>query len=386
MKKQVGILAVTYHNYGSILQSFALQEKVKEYGFKTEILNYSESKIAKIWRCRDSEYLYTRMKMLWKLLKIKVKGKDNIENLNIRNKAFNSFIKGNFAFSRHTNSLKDLRKMSLNYDMIILGSDQVWHPMNVYMNYFTMNFVPNEVIKAAYAPSFGVSEIPEKYLKFYHDYLFRINYLSCREKSGIKLIKDISGRNSLHVCDPTMLLSGKQWEELVLHPKYKNEKFIFCYLLGNNPKQRSLAKSLKELTELKIIALTHIDEYVKSDENYADEAPYNVGPIEFLDLIKHAEYVMTDSFHASVFSILFHTKFYVFNRFEETKGKSTTTRISSLLEVADLKDRFSRSDDSPTGLLNKKQIDWQNVDAKIDEFRKISIEYLEEILYNGNDK
>ena len=103
-------------------------------------------------------------------------------------------------------------------------------------------------------------------------------------------------------------------------------KYILCYFLGNNPLHREFAKRLKEVTGCKIIALTHLDEFVKSDEGYADETPYDIDPADFLNLIRNAEYVCTDSFHCSVFSILYKRQFFTFRRYNRNTKQSTNSR------------------------------------------------------------
>lgn len=378
MTKKIGLIAVTYHNYGSVLQSFALQKKVQCKGFDTEIINYTESKVAKINRCRDFEYLYSRLKMLWKVFKMKFVLRKQMACLSDRHRAYDQFIEKYFNFSKHICRLNQIPDLCENYKLVLLGSDQVWHPMNVYMDFFTMNYVPNHIKKAAYAPSFGVKTIPNKYKSFYRSYLSRINYLSCRENTGVNLIKELVNRDALHVCDPTMLLDSSEWREELRQTPFINGKYIFCYLLGNNPNQRNWVRQLKEKTGYKIVALTHIDEYVKSDNKYADETPYNVGPLDFLNLIDNASYVITDSFHASVFSILFHKQFFVFDRFEQTRGSSTVTRITSLLSVLGLNNRFTNSDQP----INVDDVidNWAIVEKKLIGFRKQSLDYLDLIL------
>lgn len=103
--------------------------------------------------------------------------------------------------------------------------------------------------------------------------------------------------------------TAEEWGCITKKERFYNEPYLFCYFLGNNPEQREFVRRVKEITGCKIVQLQHCDEYIKSDVEFPDYAPYNVGPAEFVQLIRDAEYVFTDSFHASVFSLLYQKKF-----------------------------------------------------------------------------
>lgn len=378
-RKFIGLVSVTNHNYGSILQTFALQTAVRNIGCDTQVIKYTEGKYAKMGRFRNSEYAISRLKMIYKKLVMNVLCPKQKHMLGERALAFREFIDKELSFSKLYTSLSALGVASKNYDAVLLGSDQVWHPMNLRMNFFTLNFVPDGVKKGTYAPSFGVSSIPESYRKPYTDYINRIEYVSCREMAGVKLIKELTGREVPMVCDPTLLLTAQDWDKCLSNKVKIKEKYVFCYFIGNNPNQREVVKEYAKLHGLKVVALLHIDEYIASDENYADYTPYNVGPAEFLYLVKNAECVMTDSFHASVFSLQFHRNFYTFNRFENGDGNSTTSRIDSLLSTANVMDRKVKNGASVSDLVNT-VIDYKDVDERLKQFRASSEAYLKSIV------
>lgn len=379
MKKKISIVAVTNHNYGSILQTYALQTAVREMGCDTQILKYTEGKAVKIGRFRNREYAISRLKMIYKKIIMNVFYSKQKNLLGERASSFRKFIDKELCFSDLYTSLDSLTVASKEFDTVLLGSDQVWHPMNLLMDFFTLNFVPDEVKKGAYAPSFGVSYIPDRYKKAYSDYISRIEFVSCREMKGVKLIKKLTGRDVPMVCDPTLLLTAKDWESCLSDKVKINGKYVLCYFIGNNPNQRKVVKEYAKEHGFKIVALLHIDEYIASDENYADYTPYNVGPAEFLYLVKNADCVMTDSFHASVFSLQFHRNFYTFNRFENGKGNSTSSRIDSLLGTVDLMDRKVKNGATMTDL-SEKTIDYTKVDEVLAQFRASSVEYLRSII------
>ena len=379
MTKLIGLVAVTNHNYGSILQTYALQSAVRNLGCDTQIIMYAEGKLAKIGRFRNLDYAVSRIKIIIKHLSMNILLPKQKHFLGERSAAFGEFINNKLYLTDTYFSLDKLTEVSRKFDIILLGSDQVWHPLNYLMNFFTLNFVPNNVKKGAYAPSFGVSSIPSVYKKPYSEYINRIEYVSCREMAGVKLIKELTGREVPMVCDPTLLLTAKDWENCLSDKVTIPERYVFCYFIGNNPNQREVVKQYAKKNNLKVVALLHIDEYIASDEHYADYAPYNVGPAEFLYLVKHAECVMTDSFHASVFSLQFHKDFYTFNRFENGNGNSTSSRINSLLETVDLMDRKVKNDAKVYDLSNK-SIDYNAVDEMLKKFRASSEDYLKSIV------
>lgn len=378
--KKIGIVAVTNHNFGSILQTFALQIVVKKLGCNPEIIRYKEPKMRKLKRLKNGEYAASRLKMIYKHFAMAFGSKERKENLRRRFVAFSDFIKKELSFSKVCVNKDALTDISNEYDTILLGSDQVWHPMNLYMDFFTLNFVPLEKNKVAYASSFGVSSLPETYREPYREYISRFNHLSCREEAGVKLIKDLTGKTAQWVCDPTILLTYEDWLPYLSSKVKYNEKYVFCYFIGNNPNQRRSVRQFADEKGLKFVALLHIDEYIKSDEMYADYAPYNVGPAEFLFLIKNAEFVMTDSFHATVFSLQFHKNFFTFNRFENGKGKSTTSRIDSLLSTVNLMKRKVPQGALPTFFEELPKIDYNDVDERMSSFRNSSMEYLKNAL------
>lgn len=379
MTKLIGLVVVTNHNYGSILQTYALQRVVSRLGGNTQIIKYAEGATSKICRFRNIEYAISRLKMIYKRLAISLRHSRQKSQLSERANAFREFINQELSFSELYTSLGALSEAAKKYDVVLLGSDQVWHPMNLIMNFFTLNFVPDNIKKGAYAPSFGVSSIPKSYKKAYTDYINRIDYVSSRELTGVKIIKELTNKDVPMVCDPTILLTECEWEKCLSDKVRIEEKYVFCYFIGNNPNQRNLVKQYAKRNNLKIVALLHIDEYIESDEHYADYAPYNVGPAEFLYLLKNAECIMTDSFHASVFSLQFHRPFYTFNRFENGKGNSTSSRIDSLLGTMGLLDRKV-----PNGAsfedLSTNAINYCEVDERMEKFRAFSLNYLKSIV------
>lgn len=267
--------------------------------------------------------------------------------------------------------------------MIILGSDQVWNPVNLGKDYFTMNFVPDNVKKLTYAPSFGVRNIPRYQRKRTKKYLERIDFLSVRETTGAKIIKELTDRDAKVVVDPTLLLTHDIWEKEEREIEGLPCHYIFCYFLGNAQKSRKFANKLKEITGYKIVHLPCMDEFVQDDKTFGDVLPVNVGPREFLYLIHNAAYVCTDSFHGTVFSIHFHKKFYSMSRTSVEGKTSTSNRIMELLELVHLNERFvnaNRNEDIEKVIKRQDALNWDLVDSYIEAERNKSMGYLVESL------
>lgn len=378
----MGKLAIVtgYHikNYGSALQAYATQRVINEMGIENECIQYEKKKdIHQLLRIFNIPLLKTKLAGIKKKIYAKKYASTLGENFKIRNKIFDEFVKNNFKISEKYYGYEELKQKIKNYDAVLLGSDQVWNPLNFGSHYYTLEFVPNEIPKIAYAPSFGVSKIPDSQRKETVNYLKRIDYISVREKKGQELIKELTGRNAQVVVDPTLLLDLKQWKTVYKEERIVNEKYIFCYFLGTNQKHRNFAKKLKEKTGYKIVTLPYMDEIVKEDFNFGDYQMYNVGPSEFLNLINNAEYVCTDSFHGTVFSILHHKKFFTFNRYEENKKASTNSRLKSLLGLLDIEERLCKSDISVEEVMEKK-IDYSKVDENLEKMKNESMNYLKE--------
>lgn len=242
-----------------------------------------------------------------------------------------------------------------------------------------MNFVPQEVNSISYATSFGVSILPKAQEKKAKIFLNKIKHIGVREESGQRLIKNLTGRNVPVVCDPTLLFTGEEWLEIQNEQPIEKEPYILCYFLGNNPLHREFAKRLKNETGYKIIALTHLDEFVKCDEMYADYTPYNINPADFLNLIRHASYVCTDSFHCTVFSILYKKEFFTFRRFARNTRQSTNSRLDTLFNMAGISGRILAGSEDIKEYINL-SIDYKEVHSRLQRVREESLKYLIEAL------
>ncbi|MGM9849289.1 MAG: polysaccharide pyruvyl transferase family protein [Bacilli bacterium] len=387
--KKVGIVSCYFkNNYGSMLQAYATQKVLDINNIPNDTIDISKLKDfsngkKKYYFSQIFNFNFIKTKLGMIKMKIQLKlNKKLRKNINERNQKFEEFKK-NFRLSSKKEKYTELsNEIEKEYSDVIVGSDQLWLPVNVVSDYYTLNWVPNKINKISYSTSFGISNIPKKYKILYKKFLERINFLSVREKNAIELIENISGRNAELVCDPTLLLTKKQWLEIQDKNRIIKEKYIFCYFLGKNIKHRKFAERLREKTGYKIVSLNHCDEYVKYSDEFADIIPYNIGPSEFVNLIRNAEYVCTDSFHGTVFSLINNVEFYTFRRFSKKEKMSTNSRVESLLNLTHQESRLLNGDEEIESIIMKK-IDYNEVNKIIDKFRNASLDWLKEALIGG---
>ncbi len=383
MAKKVGIVSCYFKdNYGSMLQAYATKKILDNNNIPNETININNNidfKKGKRKYYISQIFNFNFIKSKFGMIKLKldkkiVKGLE--KNISIRNNKYKEFRR-EFNLSKNVSTYSELHKMAKEkYTDILVGSDQLWLPVNVVADYYTLNWVPDNINKISYATSFGVSTIPEEYNEKYKLFLRRFDHLSIREDSGVKLAKEIAGVNAKLVCDPTLLLTKEEWEKEASKERKYDEKYILCYFLGSNIEHRKFAERLKQKTGCKIVSLNHADEYVKYSDEFCDYAPFDIGPREWISLVKNAEYVLTDSFHGTVFSLIFNKKFYCFRRYSSNATGSTNSRLDSILKIAEV-----NSERILTGLekvedVLKLDIDFEKVNQNLDKFRKDSKKWL----------
>lgn len=382
---KIGLVSVHNPNYGSMLQTYALHTYLNGIGADNEIILYTKKNdLRQMRRLMNIQLVLMKGRVVYRDIYCKLFHSDISKQLSLRMSKFEDFKNKHFKFSRNRIGWKDLLTTNQDYDTFIIGSDQVWNPINIGTDFFNLLFTEDKKYRISYASSFGVSCIPNSQIKKTKQYLERIQCLSTREKTGVEIIKDLTGRDAELVCDPTLLVSKNLWDKLKGEKRFINEKYIFCYFLGNNPEHRDFANRFKAKTGYKLVALQHLDELILSDVNFADIKPFDVGPAEFVNLISNAEFVLTDSFHGTIFSLLYHKRFFTFSRFESSSKGSTNSRVISLLEMMGVKEHHIKATQAIDDCLNV-EADFDLIDKKIDIFRQKSREYLHKALANRND-
>lgn len=382
MKKIALVTCYFQHNYGSQLQALATQMIFDKLGIKNETIRIdglrSEINKAKykyfLSKIFDASTIRDKMATVRKVLAKKM-NKEYARNLAVRDRIFSDFANTKFRLSGRYISKAELGWNAHEYEAFVVGSDQLWLPSNISADYYTLNFVPDDVKKIAYATSFGVSSLPRKQAAMAQRFLNRLDAIFVREISGQKLIKKLTGKDVPLVCDPTLFFTSEEWNEQAPQERRIKEEYVLCYFLGNNPEQRMFARKLANRANCKIVQLANLDEYIKSDEGFADYPLYDVSPLDFVAMIRDAKYVLTDSFHCTVFSALFSKPFFSFRRYNNDSLVSTNSRLYSLLDTLGMPDRLLTGKEKIEDCLMKK-IDFDVTIQRLAGFRAESVELL----------
>ncbi len=380
MKRKIGVCCEYEHrNYGSMLQALATVMQLEKLGCDYELIRYTRKLTPDLFArslSRIPEEIHLMIRRRRQAQKLK-KYPDIQEGVRLRNARFEQFSRRHFPkVSRPYDTFFQLQKAARQYGAVLVGSDQLWTPRGYSTGFFNLLFVPDDIPKIAYATSFGVSRIPDSKKKIAQTFLSRIEYIGVRETRAAEIIKELTGRDVPTVADPTLLFSAQDWLNMIplrQIPPLAGKKYIFCYFLGNNPRHREEAQKLRAETGCQIVFLPHLDEFIPGDLRFGDVQLFDIGPEEFVNLIRNAAYVCTDSFHGSVFSILYHRPFVTFNRFEDHDKNSRNSRIDTLLAQTGLENRRFCG-----RLLEQisEPIDTVSVDQKLQELRIRSLSYL----------
>lgn len=375
--KKIGIVTIVdYKNYGNRLQNFALQEVLKSIGYnvvtiKNKPLSIKSKKNERIYayindltrlpRKKIIQEVFKKIKLQFKKNKIKKLRENKVKNF----KEFtNEYIEETeLEYTAYVNDFSELR----NYDYFIAGSDQIWNPNFRNGSEFDFLTFTEKEKRIAYAPSFGVSEIPHGYTTNYAKWISEIPHISVREEAGAQIIKKLTGKDAQVVVDPTLLVSKDKWTSIAKASKNKtNKKFLLTYFLGDLTVAN--AREIKNLAlkeDLEIVNLANIE----NPEIYA------ANPSEFLDYINSAEAFLTDSFHGVVFSIIFNTPFVVYER--QGKTPSMNSRINNLLSLFNLN---NRKKENLKSLSEAFETDYSHIKPILEVERKKAYKFLEDSL------
>ena len=366
-------------NYGSKLQALATVKLFEKYNIDYEILRYKKTLgfyIKSLPRFFNYVFLNDRYDQLQRSIEYK-RHPDLQKLIAMRNNKFKLF---DVHFVDHLSnvygSYAELkRKCKENYTQLITCSDQLWSPSALGSGFYNLMFAPSEVPKISWASSFGVSNIPWYQKSRTKTYLNRIEYISMRENRGAEIVHELIGREVPVLMDPVFVFTQDEWDAMVPYRAPEWDNYIFCYFLGSNPEHRAAANELAARTGLKIVTLRHLDRYNAEDEQFGDYAPYDVDPNRFLNILRNATYVCTDSFHGTAFSAIFQKKFMVFNRYSDSSSNSKNSRIDSVCSNLGLCERrYLKQMDIVKAM--QRDINYDAVLSAIECYRQKTLQYL----------
>ena len=362
MTMKAGI--ITFHtaiNFGAVLQSVALHKFLLKINLDNEIIDYENDAFKRN---------YSPIQ----------KGNNSIKNVirfifvtpkqRRKNEQFRDFITSNTKLSEHC-SKEELRNIAKSYDLIITGSDQVFKSdlTDFDMSYF-LDFVNETTKKCSYAASFGGFGLSLEHESAELELLRTFNRLSIREKTGVDYLNR-HGIKSIQNVDPTLLLSSDDWKKLSNAPK--DEDYILLYTLGKGQHVEKTIKSANELAKRCKKKILYLNDSFRISTDFKF-IRYS-SPELFIGLFSNASTVVTNSFHGTAFSIIFHKEFYTNFNMPENKG----TRIESLLKLTGIE-----QNDFDYAIMHRNSlyIDWAEVDRRLDVERKNAEEYFKTIIEN----
>ena len=384
-KNKVGIVTLYHNNYnfGGLLQAYALPKVIKEhFGIEAEQIDYipAEQK-TKIKPNNDKKSVLQYLYQLVYNFGIVFFGTIGKKNLYQRKQAFDSFmdeiLHSEIAYDQNT-----ISKSLDQYRLFICGGDQIWNDYKEKQNIkvYTLQFVPSHVKKIAYAPSMAILETTSDFNQIMRTGLNELNSVSVREKKSVSLLELLTNKKINIVVDPVLLMTENEWECVARVPQ-KKDKYILCYLLGDSVEYRKAVKKFARKMNKPILTFPHIFSNVvrKCDLFFGDIHDYTSGPREFLGLIRNAEFVITDSFHACVFSMIFETSFVVFERNKIGEKGNMNSRIYDFLEEYHLENQLV-SEKELADMKDIPGIDFTYAHKHWEKRREESLKYLENAL------
>lgn len=369
---KVGLISIhSAHNYGSVLQAYALQEVLKQYSTKFELINYRP----KYLDCQYSMFsikVYDRFpgalnKFIhfgWRLVMLPKRY--------IKYNKFENFINSNMDLTIPYTSFDVLKKQNFDYDVVFVGSDQVWNTdiTEGFDRTFYLDFLTDSVKRISYAASIGRKTLDEKYIDDYVECLNKFDNIALREESSVSLLTSILNKNIEVTLDPTLLLEKKHWitlcEKSILDCEEKD--YIFVYILQDNPEFTKVVNDISKRLNLPIYSISKKRRF-KNEKIFPD-----AGPEDFLKLCMNSKFVVTNSFHGTVFSLIFEKDNCIIPHL------STGARMVDLMTNVGLKDRILTSFDQLDKLDIYQNINYQKVKDKLDGYRESSLNYIRRVM------
>ena len=352
-------------SFGSSLQAYALQHKITTLGYSSEIIDYKYPNELHYKQGRVKRWLVNFVRFIMNM----PLGFPNVVELS----RFRRFRKKYMRLSKYYKSSGDLLSNPPVYDVFCTGSDQVWNSRFTKSDTtFLLSFAPDTCKKISYASSFAIDYVIDEYKPDYVRFLSQYSHISVRESSGISLVKSLVGKSAELVCDPTLLLTKKEWYPLVEQSKIRiNKPYILVFMLSYSfdpyPEVANIINKVHNDLGYHIVFLSgRKQDYFHKDATVIKSA----GPCEFLHLLWNASFVITSSFHGVAFSVNFEKDFIAI-----VKRGNSDSRLVSFLKKINMEDRAIPYD-------SQDEITYKThyTHSKLSQFRETSIEYLKNSL------
>lgn len=356
MGRKICIYTFLWTSYGAALQAYSLQRVIKEICPDDDVRNVRfqtadvESKM-RIFRSRSSNRLLNVVRNAQALLYYR--------QLKHKRDSFNRFHKNFFSFTPRYSTVADLLANPPQADIHLSGSDQVFLPTRKERDVHYLNFPKGNARKVAYAPSFGRTEFTEEERQYILNCLGDFDTLSCREQQGAAFMSQLLQRDVPTVIDPVFLTPRQHWHDLAVPPK-TGKPYVLVFSLKKSKRMISDARRMaKHYANCQVVVLSPTDfNLIKGCR-----CVFSAGPQEFLGWIEHAQYIITDSFHCTAFSLIFHRPFSVYI----TRPK-VSSRIESLLSQLSMTHHIIR-DSYPAQVLSGEEDYQDKLDGMVSDSR-----------------
>ena len=370
---KIGIVSIHYaHNYGSALQAYALQKVLENYSKSVEIIDYRPKYFRRMYKIFSlsiykeySGFLNKMVHLGWRVVFLP-------QRINKARK-FSRFMRDHFRLTdKKYLSEKDINRGSFDYDVVFVGSDQVWNTdiTNGYDGVFFLDFLTSKTYKASYAASIAKETVDKRYRNRMIESLSSFDKISVREEEGKELLSQLLNKKIEVSIDPTLLLDSTEWDKIAQNSTSKvGGDYIFVYILQDNPEIVKIINYLSEKCHLPVVS-------IGKKKRFRGEKVYrSAGPEDFVNLIKGARYVVTNSFHGTAFSVIYKKECFI------VPHLTTGNRMISLLRKIGLEQRIVKEfDREKICRMIEKKPNFKGAYSILEKEKKLSNMYISNII------
>ncbi|MCL2646404.1 MAG: polysaccharide pyruvyl transferase family protein [Phycisphaerales bacterium] len=390
--KKIGIATLRSQNYGAVLQGYALQKVLANFGYHAEFINYRPPKSSPppspplSLHYRFARFFYWLFFHPSRLLpKSRMPSNNNV---------FQEFMDKYTNQSQKIDQYSQLEELSSDYVACIAGSDQIWNPNFAFHGFpfYTLSFI-DKAKRISYAASFGVDEIPQSLRSHYERCLPEFVAISVREDKAAEIVHELTGHKVKVVFDPTLLLDQSAWNQLADKEKRKNSSndSILCYCMENETGETlaviRLAKELsRRMGGRPVLAFSTLNGGLPMNccremcQKEKVDFAGNVTPVDFVSLFANAAYIVSNSFHGTAFAIIYRKPFVTQLRSDTNKISSTNSRLTNITSLLGLSDRLLPFNTPPAERHLNLQLDYAHTEPILERMRQESLQYLQNAL------
>lgn len=362
----------SFYNYGTCLQAYALQHYIESLGYENRVIDDS-SIVFTVSKSDKSPTVECKLKWRWRKAwqSVHANYRTFYRCQRLLCQGVNEFKAKILKIDYETASVLRDEK---DYDVYICGSDQIWVPLgfnNPKWIFYYAAFTNKK--KISYAPSIGGYYIPDEWKTKVSELISSFSALSVREEAGRDALQELTQQKVKLVVDPTLLLSRNEWENVLPCNYHKKEKYVLGYILTPNNTYYQIARNYAHQHGMKFyLFMLNLQDYGQADK-YISGSPF-----DFLEYVRNADLLFTDSFHGTIFSTIFEIPFYTFKRFADESQLNQNSRIDTLLKEIGAETRLIESKNA--GHFGNDMPDFIDMKHRLEPLIEHSKKYLRENL------